>query len=147
MENPSEEVMSKSSQIITNDDEKISLCQIMKDGITSITQKLELESPLLFQSYSDLYTRYLHSVQDIFGVCHIAEKQYFDKFEVDQHILKAFNGYSQFLTNIAKSQIEISADFFKYYIQFRLSSIDSCDKYAHTILNMYAQMLSKFIQK
>lgn len=130
-----------------NKNREISICEIMKNNTSDIIQKLEVEIPILFQNYSDLYSRYLHSIQDLFGVCHLAEKQYFDKMYVDQKVLKSFDEHWKFMTNIAELQIGVSTDFLKSYVQFRLSIIDSWDKYTHTAMNTYAKMLSKFIQE
>lgn len=142
-------LISKKSETIESDNkvQKISICEIMKNNTSNIIQKLESESPILFQNYSELYSRYLHSIKDLFGVCHLAEEQYFDKIQVDQNILNIFDNNWKFISNISESQIDLSTDFLKYYIQLRLSVIDSWDQYAHTMLNMYAKMLSQFIQK
>ena len=42
-------------------------------------KETEAKMPIFFQSYSDLYTKYLHLLDDIFGTCYIAEKEFFDK--------------------------------------------------------------------
>ena len=102
--------------------------------------------PILFQNYSDLYSRYLHSIQDLFGVCHLAEEKYFDNLQIDQNFLKAVDQYWKFMANITESQIDLSTNFLKSYIPFRLSVIDSWDQYVHTLTNTYAKTLSQFIQ-
>ncbi len=123
-----------------------SVCGVMKDNTINIIQKLESEMPSIFQGYADLYTRYLHSVQDVFGTCSLAEKQYFDKIDVDQNMLKEYDDYLKSVTTIAESQIDFSTDFVKRYIQFRLSSIDSWDKYAHTCIEMHAKFLANSLK-
>jgi len=145
----STDLISKELETIENnkDIQKISICEIMKTNTADIIQKLEADLPILFQNYSDLYSRYLHSIKDLFGVCHIAEKQYFDKMQVDQKVLKIFDDYWKFVAHVTESQIGTSTDFLKAYVQFRLSIIDSWDQYAHTTMNMYAKMLSRFIQE
>jgi len=141
-------LVSKKDETVEDDKvQKISLCEIMKNNTSDIIQKLEVDLPILFQNYSDLYSRYLHSIKDLFGVCHLAEEQYFDKLQVDQKILKVFDDQWKFMANITESQIGLSTDFLKSYVQFRLSVIDSWDQYAHTSMNIYAKMLSQFIQK
>lgn len=142
-------LISKKPEIIKdeNKNQEISICEIMKNNTSEIIEKLEVEIPILFQNYSDLYTRYLHSIQDAFKVCHLAEKQYFDKIDVDQEILKTFNDNWKFLTNSAISQIGFSTDLLKSYVQFRTSIIDSWDQYAHTAINTYSKILSGIIQK
>jgi len=142
------ENLENSDQVIENQNniQKISPCGIMSDNTSKIIQKIESEMPLFFQGYSDLYSKYLHSIKDIFGVCHLAEKQYFDKLDIDQGILKQFNSYCKSITNTNKSQIDLSRDFLKYYFEFQLSLVDSSDKYFHNLMNNYAKMLSQFIK-
>ena len=129
------------------DSRKKSVCGVMKDNTIDVIQKLESEMPPIFQSYSDLYTRYLHSIQDIFGTCSLAEKQYFDKMNVDQNAIKMYDDYLKSATTILKSQIDLSADFVRRYVQFRLSSIDSWDRYAHTCIDTYAKSLAEYLQR
>jgi len=145
--NKTTEKISKETSVIDNDDSKLSVCGVMKDNAFDIIQKLESESPSIFQEYSDLYSRYLHSIQDVFGTCSLTEKQYFDKIGVDQNTLKIFDNSLKSVTNILKSQIDLSNSFVRTYIQFRLSSIDSWDKYMHTCINIYAQSFSRIYQK
>jgi len=126
--------------------DKVSVCGIMKNGTSEITQKLESEIPQLFQVCSDLYTRYLHSIQECYGVCHIAEKQYFDKMEIDNEFLKQLDYYFKSGTKIMDAQIDLSTGFLRSYIQFQIGLIDSCDKCIHVGIDMYAKALSKFVE-
>jgi len=127
--------------------EKLSVCSVMKDNVCEIITKLESETPMIFQVYSDVYSNYLHSQRDLFGVCHIAEKQYFDKFEIDPKVLKAFDDYFKSINNVSKYQIDIFQDFLKYYFKTHLSLSDSSDKYIHSMMNLYAKTLSQYTQK
>ncbi|MBI5859217.1 MAG: hypothetical protein HZB73_00430 [Nitrosarchaeum sp.] len=148
MDNSTNLISKESETIVSNDKiQKISICEIMKNNTSDIIQKLEVDLPILFQNYSDLYSRYLHSIQDLFGVCHLAEKQYFDKMQVDEKILRVFDDYWKFIAHVTESQIGTSTDFLKSYVQFRLSIIDSWDQYTHITMNTYAKMLSRFIQE
>jgi len=137
-----ENLKSISNNIVNeNQIQKLSLCGMMNSNISELTQKLESEMPIFFQSCSDLYSRYLHSVQDLFGVCHLAEKQYCEKINNEQHMLEFFDDYFKFLTHMTLSQIDLSQDFLKFYVQFRLSVIDSCDKSLHTFIDAYYKMM------
>ncbi len=126
---------------------KLSVCGVIKDHTLDVLQKLESEMPSVFQSYSDLYVRYLHSVRDIFGTCSLAEKQYFDKTKIDQNTLKIFDSYLESVTNILESQIDFSNSLTRTYMQLRLSSIDSWDKYMHFCVDMYAKSMASFSSK
>lgn len=129
-----------------NEIQKISICEIMKTNTSDIIQKLEVEMPILFQNYADLYSRYLHSIQDLFGVCHLAEEKYFDKMQIDQNFMKIIDEYWKTMATITESQIDLTTDILKSYVPFRLSVLDSWDKYMHTLTNTYAKTLSQFIQ-
>ena len=61
----------------TKQEENLSVCEIMKDDTSEVFRKMESQIPLLFQNYSNLYTRYLHMLDDVFGTCYIAEKEFF----------------------------------------------------------------------
>jgi len=119
----------------------------MKDNTVNTIQKLESEIPSVFQGYSDLHSRYLHSIQDIFGTYSLAEKQYFDKMEVDQDVLKIYDDYLNYTAKIFESQIDLSTNIVRAYIQFRLSQFDSWDKYMHICVDMHARSLSEFLQR
>jgi len=126
---------------------KLSVCGVMKDNVCDIITKLESEMPMIFQGYSDVYSNYLHSQRDFFGVCNIAEKQYFDKFEIDPKVLKAFDDYFKSINNVSKYQIDVFQDFLKYYFKTHFSLSNSSDKYIHSMMNLYAKTLSQYIQK
>ena len=70
--------------------EKISVCELMKENTSKIIQKLESQTPSFFQQYTDLYSAYLHTMDDIYGTCYISEKEFFDKLNLDQGILNAY---------------------------------------------------------
>lgn len=137
-----------SKQIVeSSKNPKVSMCGIMKDNTSEIIQKLELEMPVFFQGYSDLYSKYLHSFKDVFGACHIAEKQYFDKLEIDPEILKKFDEYFKSITNSSKTQIDLYRDFLKSYFDTQSAIVASSDNYTHVMMDSYAKMLSQFIPK
>lgn len=68
--------------------EKLSICEIMKDDTSKIFRKMESKLPILFQSHSNPYARYLHMLDDAFGTGHISEKNFFDRLNIDQGILR-----------------------------------------------------------
>ena len=91
----------------SNKENKISVCDIMKKDTSKIIQKLESQIPSNFQQYSDLYTAYLHTLEDVFGTCYISEKEFFDKLNIDQGILAAYQKYSNTLTEAYLNQIDL----------------------------------------
>jgi len=123
---------------------KISVCDVMKNNTSSIIKKMEFQVPAYLQQYTDLYTAYLHSFDQIFGTCYIAEKEFFDKLEIDQNTLKSFDNCSKTFRDVISSQIDTSTQFLNTYVKMRISTIDSFDRYAQVMMRIYANMLAQF---
>ena len=124
--------------------EQLSVCDIMKDDTSEVIKKMESTMPVIFQSYSDLYTGYLHTLDDIFGTCYIAEKEFFDKLNIDQGVLRQIKTNSESLKKQYIQNIEMSAKLFDQYMKTRISATKSFDNYVHIMMESYAKMLSGF---
>jgi len=124
-------------------EEQLSLCDIMKEDTSEIIKKMESKMPSLFQNYSDLYTEYLHMFDDIFGTCYIAEKEYFDKLNIDQGILGQIKINSESIRNNYAESIDMAAKLFDEYVKMRVSAIQSFDNYVHVMMESYARMSSQ----
>ena len=134
----------KKSMQRSNNQDKISTCDVMKDNTSKVIKKMESQIPSYVQEYSDLYAEYLHTFDDLFGTCYIAEKQFFDNLGFDQETLKTFDNYSKTLTNFYSSQIDMSTNYLKAYVKMRISAIKSYDRYLHVMMDSYAKSLSQF---
>ena len=128
----------------TKSEEKISVCDIMKTNTSKIIQKFESKIPSQFQQYSDLYTAYLHTIDDVFGTCYISEKEFFDKLNIDQGVLSSFQDYSKAVTETYLDQIELYAKYRQEFIQTQTSSLKVYDNFMHTMMDSYAKILSQF---
>ncbi len=137
----------KKSMQGSNNQDKISACDVMKYNTSKVIKKMESQIPSYVQQYSDLYTEYLHTFDDLFGTCYISEKEFFDKLGFDQETLKTFDNYSKTLTNFYSSQIDMSTNFLRAYVKMRISAIKSYDRYLHVMMDSYAKMLSQFNSK
>ena len=125
-------------------EEKLSICDIMKEDTSEVIKKMESKMPSLFQNYSNLYTEYLHMFDDIFGTCYIAEKEYFDKLNINQGILRQIKKNSESIKNNYAKNIDMTAKLFDEYVKMRISAIQSFDNYVHVMMESYAKMLSQF---
>lgn len=133
------ESMSKS-----NSEAKISFCDIFKNDTSRVIQKFELQIPSQFQQYSDLYTTYLHTLDDGYGTCYISEKEFFDNLHIDQGILKSIQEYSKIVTETYLNQIDFYAKFRHEILQTQISSLKVYDDFLHTMMESYANTLSQF---
>ena len=123
----------------------ISICDIMKDNTTKIIKKIESQIPSYMQWYSDLYTEQLHSLDDVFGTCYIWQKQYFDRLGIDQKTMKTFSDYWSVLTEAVISQLEMSNNLQKAYVQTRITGIKYYNQYMHFVMDYYGKMLSQLM--
>ncbi len=143
-ENITKNSHTKKSVAKPTEQDKISVCDVMKSKTSSVIRKMESQIPSYVQEYSDLYAEYLHTIDDVFGTCYLSEKEFFDKLNIDQNTLKAFDNFWSFWEKTATSQIETSTNFMRANIQMRVSAIKSYDKYLHTMMDFYSKMLSQY---
>lgn len=126
------------------DEDRISICELMKEDTSEIIQKLESKIPLHFENYSNLYAEYLHMSNDMFGTCYMAEKEFFDKLNIDQGILKQIREHSRITKENYLDVIEMGTKFLDEYVKMRLSAIKTFDDYFHTMMEFYSKMFSQF---
>ena len=122
----------------------VSICDVMQNNTSEIIQKVESQIPTYLQLYSDLYTKYLHIIDDIYSTCYVSEKEFFDKLGMDKTKLGAFDVYWKSITDLTLNQIELATNFTKMYVQFRLSTIDSYDKVVHLMMDNYTRAWNQY---
>ena len=125
-------------------EEKISICDIMKEDTSEIIKKIESQIPPMFQNYSDLYTAYLHMIDDVFGTCYIAEKEFFDKMNIDHGVLRQIKANSESMQKSYVENLDMTSKFLDQYVKMRISAIKSFDNYIHIMVDSYTNMLSQF---
>lgn len=128
----------------TSSESEISICDIMKNRTSEIVKKIECQLPSNVQQYSDLYTAYLHSIDDMFGTCYISQREFFDKLGISQEALRNFDKYLESISKSYQDWIDLSSKYGQDYVQTRLSMIKSSDQFIHMTMDLYAKMLAKF---
>ncbi len=127
----------------SDNDESLTVCELWKDDTSEVFRKIESQIPLVFQNYSNLYSQYLHILDDVFGTCFIAEKKFFDKLNIDPKILKQLKKNSESIKKIYLQNIENSSKLFDEYTKMRIKSMKSFDNYVHEMMTIYYNVLSK----
>lgn len=122
----------------------VSICDVMKNNSSEILQKIESKFPTYTQLYTDLYTKYLHSIDDLYSECYLSQNEFFDMLGMNETTIQAFDRYWKSINNMIKSQIDMSANFAKMYVQFRVDTIDSYDKIVHLMMDSYAKTWNQF---
>lgn len=128
----------------TSNESEISICDIMKNRTSEIVKKIECQLPSNVQQCSDLYTAYLHSIDDMFGTCYISQREFFDKLGISQEALRNFDKYLESISKSCQDWIDLSSKYGQDYVQTRLSMIKSSDQFIHMTMDLYAKMLAKF---
>jgi hypothetical protein len=116
----------------------------MKTNTSKVIQKFESQIPSKFQQYSDLYTAYLHTIDDVFGTCYISEKEFFDKLNIDQGVLSSIQEYSKTFTDTWMEHIDQYAKYRQEFIQMQILSLQVYDNFMHAMMNSYAKSLARF---
>lgn len=127
--------------------EKISICDLVKNDSSEIIHKMESKVPTIIQRYTDLYTEYLKLCDNLFGTCYIAEKEFFEKLNLDQNLLKEIKKSSTQVKNQALNNVEFGTIFFDVMIKTRISTIRTYDIYMRAMLETWSKMLSDYNNK
>ena len=122
----------------------VSVSDVMKNNTSRVMKKLEMQTPMLVQMYSNYYKSYLHYLDDIFGLGYIAEKEIFEKLGINQRAVKSFERISDDYTSVLESQIEIMNNIQKSQLEASYKMIKAFDYYAHYMLESFEKYLSYY---
>ena len=121
-----------------------SISQTLKNNTHEFTKKLESQLPLKVQQLSELYTAYLHSMNNTFDSCITCEKELFEKLGVDKGIIKAFGEYTEAHTDMMLQQMDYYAQFRKYSTDTQLSAMKSWDNFMLTMMDYNFKIFNQF---
>ena len=121
-----------------------SVAQILKNNTHEVTKKLESQLPLKVQQFSELYSAYLHSMNNTFDSCITCEKELFDKLGVDKGVVKAFGEYPKAHTDNMIQQMDYYAQFRKYSTETQLSAMKSWDNFVTTMMDYNFKVFDQF---
>jgi hypothetical protein len=128
----------------TKETELDSISQTLKNNTHVFTKKLESQLPLKVQQFSELYTAYLHSVNNTFDSCITCEKELFEKLDVDKGLIKAFGEYTEAHTDMMLQQMDYYAQFRKYSTDTQLSAMKSWDNFMLTMMDYNFKIFDQF---
>lgn len=116
-----------------------SVCDIWKDSVHKIITKIEYQTPIYLQAYSQTHSEFLHSIDNSFGTCYIWQKRYFDKMGFDQ---KAINAYEK-LCDSYTSNIMEWMDMYANYKKFQADLANEYMKIGNNYLRWWIDMFGK----
>jgi len=121
-----------------------SVSQILKNNTHEITKKLESQLPLKVQQFSELYSAYLHSINNTFDSCITCEKELFEKLGMDKGIIKVFGEYTKTCTDTMLQQMDQYAQFRKYATDTQLSVVKSWDDFMTSMIGYNIKIFNQF---
>ena len=127
----------------SKDKDTISVCDIMKTNTSEVIKKMQSQMLLRMELLSDLYMKYLHSLDDLYGTCYIAEKEFFDKLPIDKDTLEMWDSYWKTWKQLLFLRMDAASEFERGYVRVRKSTIDSYDNYMHLWMESYAKSLAQ----
>jgi hypothetical protein len=136
--------VSKKKIVESKETELDSISQTLKNNTHEFTKKLESQLPLKVQQFSELYTAYLHSVNNTFDSCITCEKELFEKLDVDKGLIKAFGEYTEAHTDMMLQQMDYYAQFRKYSTDTQLSAMKSWDNFMLTMMDYNFKIFDQF---
>ena len=93
-----------------------------------VIQKLESRIPLQVKSFSDFSREYMKLLEEIYDINYTLENKIFGNFGMDKESIKKLDNYLEFSSKFYTSQIDMSNEFFKSYLNMRLFMMESYNK-------------------
>ena len=106
-----------------------SVSEVMEKHTMKIMQKLESRIPLQIKSFSDFSREYLKLLEEIYDIDYTLEKKMFGNLGMDEKSIKMLDDYLDIGSKFFTSQIDMSNELFKGYLNMRLSMMESYNKF------------------
>ena len=108
-----------------------SVSEILEKHTMEVMKKLESCIPLQIKSYSDFSREYMKLLEEIYDIDFTLENKMFGNFGMDEKSRKLLDSYLEMGSRFYASQIDMSNEFFKGYLNMRLSMMESYNKFLH----------------
>ena len=94
-----------------------------------VMKKLESGVPLQVKSFSDFSREYMKLLEEIYDINYTLENKMFGNFGMDEKSIKMLDNYLEIGSKFYASQIDMSNEFFKGYLNMRLFMMESYNKF------------------
>jgi len=106
-----------------------SVSETLEKHTMEIMKKLEYRIPLQIKSFSDFSREYMKLLEEIFDIDYALENKIFGNFGMDEKSVKLLDDYLEMGSKFYMSQIDMSNEFFKGYLNMRLSVMESYNRF------------------
>ncbi len=119
-----------------------SVCDIWKDSVHRMITKMEYQTPIYLQAYSQTHSECLHSIDNSFGTCYIWQKRYFDKIGFDQKVINAYGKLCDSGTNNVVEWMDMYANYKKIQADLSIEYMKIGNNYLHWWIDMFGKTMS-----
>lgn len=123
-------------------EEQMSLTDIIKENTSKVLKEVELQSPTHFQIYSDMYKEYMHTLDNMFSMLLLSEKEFIDKMNINPNAISEINRMTEKMTNSFLIHLDNYGDYLQLYAKSRSEMMRACDKHMHSAINLYTQIIT-----
>lgn len=106
-----------------------SVSETLEKHTMEVIKKLETRIPLQIKSFSDFSREYMKLLEEIYDIDYTLENKIFGNFGMDEKSIKILDNYLDVGSKFYMSQIDISNEFFRGYLNMRLSMMESYNKF------------------
>ena len=110
-------------------EKKTSVSGTLEKHTMDIMKKLESQIPLHIKSFSDFSREYIKSLEKIYEINCKIESKVFGDMGLDEKSITLLDRYLEASSIFYVSQIDMSAELFKSYLNMRLSLMESYNEF------------------
>ena len=100
-----------------------------------IMKKFEGHLPLHVKSFSDFAREYMKLLEQTFKINCSIERKVFGNISTDEKIIKLVDDYLDGSSKLYSAQIDMATEYFKGYLNLRLSMMESYNKFVQNFAN------------
>jgi len=113
--------------------EKQSITDTVEKHTMDVMKKLESHIPLHIKSFSDFSREYMKLLEHGFKINCSIENKMFGNIGIDEKSIKLVDDFLDAGSKFYSTQIDMTTEFFKYYLTIRLTLMESYNKFVKEV--------------
>jgi len=122
----------------------LSVCDVWKDSVHKIVTKLEYQTPIYLQAYTQIHTEFLHCVDNLFGTCYLWQKQYFDRLGISPGIVNAYGQLYNSWVEQYMQGLDAYANYKKTQADMVVDAMKVGNDILHSWMDAYGRVVSSW---
>jgi|GEM_PF-3357759 len=115
--------------------EKQFISDILEKHTMELMKKFEGHLPLYIKSFSDFSREYMKLLEQSFQINCSIENKIFGNLNLDEKSIKIIDDFLESGSKFYSTQIDISTEFFKNFLNMRLSTMESYNNFVKEFAN------------